>query len=107
MALPLASPEVFAMSAFQPMTAISSWAKPSDGITPIDVGGKAAGLFRLPDGWTPPFFVVRRGSDYGEVLESLLLMAERSSQQIIVRSNARSESDSDARGSYTSISVAP
>ena len=89
------------------MTAISSWAAPRDGVNPVAIGGKAAGLFRLPDDWTPPFFVVGKESDYHDALESLLIIAECSSDQIIVRSNARSENDSAARGSYTSTRVAP
>ena len=98
--MPLASP---------PRTAISSRSTPSERVATVDVGGKAAGLLQLPSGWTPPFFVAGRGWDYREALDWLLdaAAAEPASRQVMVRSNATSESVSDARGAYVSTAVAP
>jgi predicted house-cleaning noncanonical NTP pyrophosphatase (MazG superfamily) len=89
-------------------TAITSLEPRPESALDVDVGGKAAGLFVLPDGWTPPFFVIGRGWEYGEALEWLLAVAGAKPdwQGIIVRSNATSESQSDARGAYDSVPVA-
>jgi predicted house-cleaning noncanonical NTP pyrophosphatase (MazG superfamily) len=92
----------------RPPIAIASWSKPNDDIAPNEVGGKAAGLFLLPEDWVPPFFVVGPSSTYESLLDRLLAIAaeEPRSSGIIVRSNAVSEARSDVRGTYVSLMAA-
>ena len=72
------------------VTATSSWASPpADGIAATDVGGKAAGLFRLPAGWTPPFFIVRAGAEFEEQLQRLLGLAAQRIKPLLRRGKRR------------------
>lgn len=90
-------------------TAVTSWSTPRDAVLPDRIGGKAAGLFRVPREWVPPFFVVQRGSTFEPELDRLLRLSQNDagSPGLIVRSNAVSEATTNVRGVYVSVVIRP
>lgn len=114
-----------------PPAIIGSWCPPPIALPTEVVGGKAAGLFRLPQCWTPPFLALtsvfvdeaRRvgvskalASLSGENRDLLDKLIEQmsaagdgiiSSPGLFVRSNAVEESGNTARGMYSSVVVRP
>jgi PAS domain-containing protein len=104
---------------------IASWTDNSRELT-VDrdfVGGKAAGLLQLPQGWVPPFVVLtkefcksvsHRGSIVNalaalpnteqKLLDELRSRVEQSGEKILVRSNAPDETLAN-RGAYRSYPV--
>jgi predicted house-cleaning noncanonical NTP pyrophosphatase (MazG superfamily) len=97
------------MASPEPTAAITSWTTRHDPLSAEQVGGKAAGLFELPQDWVPPFCVVRDGSAFQSALGHLLALsrATPASAGIIVRSNALSEDTTRIRGAYSSVMVSP
>lgn len=106
---------------------LSSWFPPTGPTHPEEIGGKAAGLLTLPSAWTPPFVVLGRdfwkawnavdrsakgtfaaaGQGEPPPLAELVSRCRATSRAagLIVRSNAPSESGSEARGRYISLDV--
>ena len=102
---------------------ITSWA-PANGVDLADsdfLGGKAAGLFKVPEVWVPPFVVltaefVSRLADADSAIDALRSLAPSEldgiyglfsrlgslDDRLLVRSNAREEGESFVRGLYDS-----
>jgi predicted house-cleaning noncanonical NTP pyrophosphatase (MazG superfamily) len=100
---------------------IASWQADRPGLSAVEVGGKARGLWSLPQAWAPPFVVFRLpffdlcrelgvphalaglSGDDAELLQHVVDGVRDGAKKVIVRSNAPDEARFENRGRYVSV----